>query len=56
MKMKAETIKRLLDVSDLVLQDIGDQDTGWYYQFNAALKKAEQEYSQWQSEEEETQS
>lgn len=35
-----EALKRLEDLSRLVLSDISDQDTGWFYQFQAATQKA----------------
>lgn len=35
-----EALKALYDTADLVRADITDQDTGWYYQFIAAIEKA----------------
>lgn len=37
-----EALKSLADCGDKVVQELCDQDTGWYYQFKAALSKAEQ--------------
>jgi hypothetical protein len=35
-----EVLKRLHKYAELVEKDICDQDTGWYYQFGAAIEKA----------------
>jgi len=37
-----EALKQLADYGDKTVQEICDQDTGWYYQLKSALNKAEQ--------------